>query len=248
MTTLRLAVDDDAANIDLDDGARFRALRLAGRDLLLERGSHRDMWWGAFVMAPWTSLLRAGTVDGFRPEGDDAWHGFVRRCPWRQTDDDSMEVDVESGPFEGLTIAMTVTLGGGGLVLELSARSHARGVAVGLGWHPWFRRTIGGARAELLVPPGTVEQERDDDGQPTGLWREPVGTWNSGARLGGPVTLRYPGVGRVDVDSSLHHAILFEHQEGICVEPTSGPAGELSEVVEPGRPVQLVGTVRWTGE
>ena len=247
MTVLSWSRGEDSATVDLDDGARVTALTLAGRELLLPRRDRQAMWWGGFVMAPWTSLLRPGVVPGYQPDGDEAWHGTARALTWRRTAAGAV-VDLPA-PFEGLTAALGVRLGEGELLLRLAVTTSGPELPAAIGWHPWFPRALGGVEGRLRVRRDTLAQERDDDGRPTGNWGHPEpGPWNDGARLAGPAAVQYPGVGAIEVSSSSPYAILFEHEQGFCIEPTTAPAESLGRAVTVADPVELEIRVAWIPE
>jgi aldose 1-epimerase len=118
-----------------------------------------------------------------------------------------------------------------------------------VGWHPWFRRTIGGAQATLRVEAASM-YERGPDHLPTGRLIEPSrGPWDDAfTGMRAPVGITWGDQLRLTVESDLDHVVVYdEPAEALCVEPQSGPPDAFAlgraVVVAPGQP--LTATMRW---
>ena len=243
-----LRADSSIASFDLADGARLTRLMLGGHDLLVTNSGQEAMWWGAFVMAPWTSLLRdpspLGGEEARReilaggPQSD--WHGVARRQAWELTADGGFTAALGLGwPFGG-TVAMLPRLAPNRFELELVITPGPNGMPAALGWHPWFVRSLDGAAVDVVVPQGSEVQERDASDAPTGRWVPPTRRWNDCVRSPGPVRLVYPGVGSLEIAYSSDYVTLFTtHPQGVCVEPVTGPAERLDDVLAPGESLRL---------
>lgn len=224
-------------------------LVLGGHSLLVPRGGRDPMWWGAFVMAPWASLLKDAveTPSGvFRPPaGDDAWHGTARHAQWNEVGAGIAETEL-GAPWPGGGCArIRVTFDDSVLQLELSVTAGKAGMPAAVGWHPWFVREISGSVVQVHVDETTRTQERDGADAPTGRWVVPTRRWNDGVRTG-PVTLEYPGVGSLRMRWSSPFAILFtESAQGVCVEPTTSPPERLEHFLAPGEELLLAIRLSW---
>lgn len=222
-------------------------LVLGGHSLLVPHAGQAPMWWGAFVMAPWTSLLREPLDnDGaiFAPHGDEAWHGVARNAHWSPVGA-GLQTDLE-WPFGGVA-GVKAHIDGHSLQLELSVTAGDRPMSAALGWHPWFVRSIGDSEVEMVVADDTTVQERDSTGAPTGRWVSGSGgPWNHGVRTG-PVQLRYARVGCLVIEWDAPWAILFTADpQGVCIEPTTSPAEQMDDVLPPHGRLQLSIRLTWT--
>jgi len=255
--------------------------------------STAEMGTGIPLMAPWPNRIRGGllVVEGetFRVplnEGPHALHGSFWGAPFSEfdasiTDTDGasnatacrMSIDLgEPWPFksrfhvdaavEGRSITQTLTIE--------AADGEERRFPAGFGWHPFFRRNLGGGdlaiRANVLKEWVTL-----DDMTATGETVEPTGKTDLRT---GPV----PAVGSLDVcfsiepessvlltwpeisltlesSRSLSHLVVFTAPHATCVEPQSctidafkyereGVEGTGTAFVTPGHP--LVGRSVWT--
>lgn len=260
--TQNWTLDNDrvSASFDPDDGARLTSLVIDGHELLvtdqegpagLEIG--HELWWGAFVMAPWTSDIRNGTFT-FRGEdhrlpldiGTAAVHGVARKQSWTTAGDRLTCTLGEGWPFGG-TVIMAPTLLDDGLHLHFSVLAE-RPMPAAVGWHPWFRRQLetGSEATGALTGPARC-QDRDEDGVPTGLWKTlPRAPWNDCLRHNAPVTVTWPGVGTLTVEyDSAYVTIFSSHERGVCVEPVTSPAELMLDLLEPGEQLDLNITLQW---
>lgn len=257
MTDLRVVESGSArAVVDLDDGARMTELALGGVPLLVPHRGQEPMWWGAFVMAPWTSLLRAeaALVDGVRipvpVSGDEAWHGVARAQRWREAAPRSFETALDTPWPLGGTAGMTFEVSDAALKVDFSLTAGEAPLVGELGWHPWFPRRIdGGDEVRVRIAPDAQIQERDAAGVPTGGWVPSIAPSNDCVRTGEPVELRYPGVGTLRIASSGGYLIVFtEHEQGVCIEPCTGPAELMEHRLAPGETLSLCVELTWTPE
>lgn len=251
MTTWTLDSGMSEASFDLDDGARLTRLRLAGRDVLVTHAGQEPMWWGSFVMAPWTSLLRDGAwLDGVQHDlqldpADSAWHGVARHSAWSRAGDTLTTPLSGAWPWGGVaTLAPKLEAATLSVTLTVTATESRMPAAVG--WHPWFVRQLDGVEVELHVPEDALAQERDLADAPTGRWVAPTRQWNDCVRTRGPIDLRYPGVGSLRVEYSSEFVTLFSsHEQGVCVEPVTSAAERLDDVLDPGESVSITISVTW---
>lgn len=241
------------ARFEPADGARLAELTLAGHSLLVPDWGGGELFHGAFVMAPWTSTLPGAR---FTFDGDDvrmpadyppnAEHGVVRKTAWRRSAD-SLVTDIAGGWPYGGTVAMTPTLLVDGLDLSLTVRAGDRPMPAAIGWHPWFVRHLRGREAQVRIPAGALEQDRDNAGRPTGRWRTASAPpWNACLRTAGPVEVEWPGVGSLTIASTSAYVTLFtSHERGVCVEPVTAPAETMDRVLLPGEELRLDISLRW---
>ena len=261
-----LSAGPATAVIDVDDGCRLTSLQFAdGLELIGgDDGAPADSPFhhGAFPMAPWAGRIRHGR---FTFEGRDhqlpinfenhAIHGTVCDRPWEATGDHQHEWRCDLGdrwPFGGHAV-QRAELHADRLRLELEVHAAATAMPATIGWHPWFRRDVGGASAELAFS-AERQYRKDDEGIPDGELLRPDA-------LGDPLddcfsalrtapTLTWPGVGRLDVESDASHLVVYTAPaSALCVEPQTGPPDAanlgVATIVEPGRPLTAWMELRW---
>ena len=279
-------------------GAALRSLRAVrdGREIELIAGgegphdpSNIPMGTGCFIMAPWPNRIRDGllVVDGgaFRLPLNwppHAIHGTVWTASFTGSTAAAGEGSAatrcrmstelaEPWPFRG-SVHLDAALDGRSLVqtLAIEAAEGERPFPAGFGWHPWFRRNLGGGdvsvRANVLRV-WVVE----DDMTATGETVDPAGATDLRS---GPV----PAVGSLDncfsiepesavelawpeikltlaSSATLSHLVVYTPQDAVCVEPQTctidafkhereGVEGTGTVFVAPGSP--LVGRTVWT--
>jgi aldose 1-epimerase len=255
LSTLRLRHGDSSATFLLHDGARLAQLRMGGRELIVPEGPGRgDLWWGALVMAPWTSWLHDAAFDfdgrtySVKPDiGTGAIHGFVRKSPWSHTDDGGMITDLDQWPLGG-RMAIHGRLEHTSLHLHFALTATTTAFPAAIGWHPWFPASIGGSPAvEIELPARSLMQQRDERRRPTGRWQTPSPQpWDDCFGISGPVLLRWPGVGMLVVETSGPYATIFSTSgQGVCVEPVTAPAEQMDRYLAPGETVELEISLRW---
>ena len=241
------------AVFDSVDGMRLTSLRLHGRELIAGDAGRGVFWWGSFVMAPWTSDLPGGRLrfldaDHLLPidQDDAAIHGVARTVPWRWDGAVARVALPSSWPFGG-ELSLRPRLVDGSLAVELELIAGATAMPAAIGWHPWFVRSLDSVIARVELPPGALRQHRDATGRPTGLWHAvDPGPLNDGLRADGPVDVVWDGIGRVRVTGDGGHWIVFDDNDhGVCVEPTTGPAGSPDRLLRPGERLVLRLRVDW---
>lgn len=247
------------------EAGRLTSLVFDGHEVIVgpeEQPPPRGSWfWGSFVMAPWTSLIRDAVFEfggaTHRLPVDDGRHavlGLTWKLPWR-IDGDRLVCELEpaSGwPFGGrVMIIPELSEGRLRVLLRVQAGDHAQPAAIG--WHPWFVRELAGSAPVELGLTGPVRrQHRDADEAPTGLWQsvDPAERdFNDCLQVGGPTTLTWPGVGAVRIAHDSPYATVYSvHPRGICVEPVSSPAERMDHLLQPGESLDLTIDVSWRPE
>jgi aldose 1-epimerase len=252
--------------IDAEHGARLASLVVDGHELLVTEGDG-PIWWGCYPMAPFAGRIRDGRFP-FRDELYDiplsmppnAIHGTVLDRPWQVTarSADGVELATDLGPdwpFRGRVVqAITLVAGGMEAALRLEAVEPMPAV---LGWHPWFRRSVGGASAQLAFEAHSMYL-RGPDGLPTGMIGPPSpGPWDDAfADLVAQPRLTWPGILELDIRSTALFWVVFdEREDALCVEPQTAPpdafnlawaAGVEPPMAAPDRPATIAMAWRWT--
>ena len=261
-----LTAGDATATIDPDDGCRLTSLAfVAGLDVIgrdEEQPLDSPFHHGAFPMVPFAGRIRHGR---FTHEGrvhqlpinfeDHAIHGTVCDRPWTPTANDA-EWTCDLGdrwPFAGHAVHRA-HLAPDRLRLELEAHAHDHAMPATLGWHPWFRRHLGGAAAELSFR-AALQYRKDGDGIPDGTRTSPAGNEPlddcfTDVDPANPPTITWPGVGAIEVVSDATHLVVYTApSSALCVEPQTGPpdAPNLGEavLVAPGEPLRAWMELRW---
>jgi aldose 1-epimerase len=250
------AVEGARIEIDLEAGCRLASLEVSGHQLLVT-AAPSPIDWGCYPMAPYAGRVRDGrfTFGGRsyrlpRTLGGHAIHGSTYLRRWEPEGDFWFVTGLgPDWPFPGRA-RQQVRLAADGLSLRLEVHSEKGAMPASCGWHPWFRRVVGGATAVLDFRPGFMF-ERDDVGVATRR-KLPVapGPWDDcfGDVAGAP-TVTWPGVLRLELESTCQFWVAFtERENALCVEPSTSPPDSLNHdpsVVEPGRPLVAECTVRW---
>ena len=238
---------------------------------------------GSYVMAPWP-----GRIDG----GRFLWAGRVRDVPvnsgahslhgrgvylpwtvdWRTPSSCRLSVDFDSGwPFPGYAVQEIALLDDGiSQRLEVWA-GHGVRFPAGIGWHPWFRRSVGG-RTSVRVRVDADRIYETAEMIPTG-WLPRV--------KDAPDLRGYPllGVRRLDTcyrhlraplrigwgdieltmrsSANVTHAVVYTPKHAVCIEPQTcapdafnlaaqGVEGAGLVVVDERHPLIATTTWRWT--
>ena len=258
--------EDASLTIDPAAGARFASLVVNGHELLVTEGAG-PIRWGCYPMAPFAGRIRAGRF-AFQGRAygvpvsmpPNAIHGTVLDRSWEVVGrgDDHVELMTELGPswpFAGQVI-QAVALVPGGLEATLEVRA-AEPMPVVLGWHPWFRREVGGASVTLDFEARWM-YERGPDGLPTGATVPPTPRpWDDAfGDIVIPPRLTWPGAIRLDLRSTAPFWVVFDEEpHAICVEPQTAPPdafnlaaaiGVEPPTVTPERPATVAMAWRWT--
>jgi aldose 1-epimerase len=253
VTLFQVGTGRDGADFDLADGARLTSLRLGGTELLVVRADRDPMWWGAFVMAPWTGDLPdaqfsyQGRTWPVAKDGAQASHGVARKLVWTRADGVLSTRLAGSWPFGGV-IEARPEVAAATFRLRLSMVADDAATPAAIGWHPWFPlRLPGSGPVEVTLPPGTRQLIRDDRGRPTARF-DALGPapYNETLSLPGPVYLNWPGAGRLRIAFDSAMATVFSaHPQGVCVEPVTSPAGRMDDVLMPGERLDLGVELTW---
>ena len=259
MEILRSA--DASVTVDPDQGGRLVSFVVAEHELLrgVDAGDPADPTsWGCFAMVPWAGRIRRGrfTADGQPVQlpvdhPPHAIHGTTKSRPWSVDGPGRLTCELGADwPWPG-TVTHEVELGAGRLSMTLTVDA-GEAMPVSAGWHPWFRRRVGGVDAELELPAERMWR-RDAEGIPDGALVEPTrGPWDDCfTALVGPVVVRWPGILDLVVESDCEHVVVFtEPADAVCVEPQSAPpdahnSGEDLVIVAPGAPWSITTTWLW---
>jgi aldose 1-epimerase len=246
-TLIELRAGEAAATIAPEEGGMLLSLRVAGRELLVQRrpGSEPVPAFGSFLMAPWVGELSQGRIDfrGRRAEipptkGRHAIHGLVTTGPWQLAHAGSAAARLvrtldAPWPFGG-TVTQDITLDAQGLTLEAEIRAEDQAMPAALGWHPWFACPS----PETVRVRVQAERELVLDGEllPTGVVR-PVSAHSDlraapivGKRqldtvyLGAvsPAVLALAGIElQLQFDPALEIIVIYTSPGAVCVEPWS---------------------------
>lgn len=246
----RISSGATSAVLDPEDGARLTSWRVGGHELIVPADDRGELDWGAFPMAPWTSILREDAGhEVTRGEDDGAfpmWHGVARRMPWDVVRAGGSEIvlttDISRRWKAGGALLLRVSVSPAALHYELTFRAGSTASRIALGWHPWFAAALDGVAARLEVAPTMQVQGRTADGIATRDWMPSNAErdWDDCVIATWPMRVSYGEVGVLSVESSAPFAILFAPQgRGICVEPITSPAEFRHDIVEPGEHLVL---------
>ena len=232
-----------------------------GRHELLRQNDPHVLNHGWYPMLPYAGRVAYGLL---RHEGEThqlpvdvaaphAIHGIGHISTWTVagTDDASWIVlrcllD-ERWPFGGVARA-DIVVRPDGLDWALSITANDRSMPVQVGWHPWWRRHIGGGEALFDLAAKGMWQ-RGPDGTTTGRI-QPVAPppWDDAfSGVTQPVVLRWPELlleMRSDCDTWV---IYSEPADAICIEPQSGPPDSFRhrpQVIQPGETFRRTMSVR----
>lgn len=265
-TLVTLEVAGVRVTIDPAEGGRAVSWQVDGHELLAHHGDD-PVEHGMYPMAPWAGRLRANeVVTASGPLALPATYG-----PWalHGTVLDRPTSIVERHHVEGLAevtvvarddarwpwpMAVTLTwrLEPGVLTTIIRVESGGATFPCVVGWHPWFRREIGGVTGQWRME-ATAMLERGDDSLPRSIGAVPNDGPFDDAFLvpSGQAHVTWPSILDLGIESASTWFVVYDAlADAFCVEPQSGPPDGLVEhpwsapaVVEPGRPVEQI--VRW---
>jgi aldose 1-epimerase len=254
---ITLTAGEAEATLQPANGGRLTGLSIAGTQLL--RQGDR---FGCFPMVPWCGRTRDGRfLDGATVRRlplnapPHAIHGTARDGAWRtartSADEAVITYDLtDPWPWPG-RVTQVVALAPDSLTLAMSVETYADSFPAQLGWHPWFRRSLGGADVRLDFEPAWQE-ERGADHLPTGNRTvQRPGPWDDcfGMPGGVDVTLTWPGLLELRVTSREEWVVVYDEQEAaVCVEPQTGPPNGLNtlpRLVTPLEPLEATTTWTW---
>jgi aldose 1-epimerase len=257
-----LRAGDAALTIDPVAGGRFSSLVVDGHELLVTEG-FGPIEWGCYPMAPFAGRIRDGRFR-FREQEyqlernlpPNAIHGTVFVRPW-----DVVAVEVDRAvlvtdlgpdwPFRG-RVTQRVAVRPDGLEARLDLEADEP-MPAWLGWHPWFRREVDGASADVDFSAQSM-YARGPDGLPTGELVEPgPAPWDDAfVGVARPPRLTWPGVLTLEIDSPGAVWVVYdERPDKLCVEPQSSPPDAVNlptvdaPIVAPGQPASLTMSWQW---
>lgn len=255
MITLESPDRNSSVQIDPQRGGRIAAINVNGSQLLVEPTAD-PLAWGCYPMVPFAGRIRDGRLDFDgrtyalpHTLGPHAMHGYGFTSSWTKIDDAAIRYTFEDPwPFAGAATQRFV-LADDRLEIHLIIDARER-QPINVGWHPWFRRDIGGTHpAELDFAPGLM-YERDNDGLPSGkTLHPPRGPWDDcfTALRSDPI-LRW-GSFAVTLSSSADHWVVYdETSHALCVEPQTGPPNDANDnprVLESGQSMTVRFTLEW---
>ena len=238
---------------------------------------------GSFIMAPWVNRIHRGTLTtehgNFKlpvDSGEHAIHGTVRHREWEVVTANEAEAEfrvelTEPWPFAG-TVIYRVAFKGASLsqTLEVHAAEGERSFPAGVGWHPWFRRSVGSGELtvqadvtgqwefdENVVPSGTLEETKTSRKLNDGGQFE-VGEVDGCFQLNESrsAVLRWPELTlRMESSPEVRQVMVYSPVGSVCVEPqtTTVNAFQLAargiketgaRILKPGDP--LTATTVWS--
>lgn len=264
-----LAVPGAAVEVDLGAGARAVSWTVEGMELLGRYGDD-PVQHGMYPMAPWAGRIRGNVVQWSGqahalPVTHDTWalHGTALAQRARV-------IDAAAGPQSARVVAriddrpgwpwpMAVDIGWelspGVLAATITVHALEESFPVVVGWHPWFRRSLGVGAPLAWHLPATSRLVRGSDHLPTGE-RVPFspadGPFDDAFAVpDGTATVTWPGALALDVASDGGWYVVFDELAGfVCLEPQSGPPDGLRAegdpgVAAPGSPHVLRTEWRW---
>jgi aldose 1-epimerase len=264
---LELRAGHAVLRIDPVAGGRMASLVIDGNELLVTEG-FGPIEGGCYPMAPFAGRFSFGgrSYELERNMPPNAIHGTVFDRAWDVTAHEAkrvtLAIDLGPGwPFAGRVLQSFVLAADrleASLVVEADEPMPAW-----LGWHPWLRRVLTGTAAEPR--PATAEvhidlpaarmYQRGADGLPTGSLVEPgARPWDDAfIDLSAAPRVTWPGVLTLEISSTAGVWVVFdERPDKVCVEPQTAPPdavnlpGYAVPTAEPGRPVSLGMTWRWS--
>jgi len=253
-----LANDTAEVRIDLKNGGRLSSLRIDGAEILVTT-AERSTDWGSYPMAPWAGRVRegrfewSGTLQKLPLNAPPhALHGTVFDAEWSQLSANTLRAKLGANwPWAG-EVQSTFELTEQALEWRLEVHAERAAFPVVLGWHPWFRRQIGGGGDLRLLFDAEEMYVRDESGIPTGALCAPnAGPWDDCFRgVRQAPLLSWPDRLQIRLQSSCDHWVVYSQpSHAVCVEPQSAPPDAFNaggfEVAEPGRPVVHSFRMEW---
>ena len=253
---LVLEAGDARVVVRPEEGGRLGSLIVAGREVLWTSDPQGLIHWGSYPMAPWAGRVRRGRFTfagrpyelplGMPPH---AIHGVVYDKPWSVVSADTIRIELDDRwPFRG-RLEQRFELDEDGLTVTMTLEADEPMPGV-VGWHPWFRRQLGGIAVPARLDFDAAEMlVRDDEGMPTGELVAPsAGPWDDAfTGVDRPPAIEWGSELRLELSSSCRWWVVYTlPPHAVCVEPQSGPpdaANRSPEIVVPGSP--LVHEMRW---
>lgn len=236
---------------------------------------------GSFPMAPWPNRVRDGRFwwrgrefELPREGKPHANHGRALYASWqvKHVSESACELSMEfddGWPWRG-NAWQRFELEPGRLRMAMEVRATGGSFPAGCGWHPWFRRDVGGAKdlrlevpasgvlvAEEQLPTGEVKAPRGELDLHDGPWLRERRIDHCYSGLSGPVGIDWGSLRlSLTVECEKPHVMLYTPEEAVCIEPQTcapdafnlhdrGFEGTGFAVAEPGRPVRIESTWGW---
>ncbi|HET9380832.1 MAG TPA: aldose 1-epimerase [Streptomyces sp.] len=254
---ITLTAGDAEVTVLPSHGGRIGGLRIGGTEVLRQGDRY-----GCFPMVPWCGRVREGRFrDGAVVHRlplnapPHAIHGTARDSAWRTARASGTEAVItydlaDPWPYSG-RVTQVVALGEDALTLTMAVETYESSFPAQLGWHPWFRRSLGGQDVRIDFD-AAWQEERGGDHLPTGNRLDPgPGPWDDcfGMPGGVDVTLTWPGELELTVASREEWVVIYDEQaEAVCVEPQTGPPNGLNtlpRLVTPLEPLEATTTWSW---
>ncbi|BCM67817.1 MULTISPECIES: aldose epimerase family protein [Streptomyces] len=254
---ITLTAGNAEVRVSPGNGGRISGLTVDALELLRQGPRY-----GCFPMVPWCGRIREGRfLDGGTlrqmplNSPPHAIHGTARDGAWRTarvTENEAVITYELTDPWpHPARVTQVVALAEDALTLTMSVETYDDSFPAQLGWHPWFRRNLGGEDVQLDFKPAWQE-ERGADHLPTGNRIDPrPGPWDDcfGMPGGVDVTLAWPGQLELTVASREEWVVVYDEQaEAVCVEPQTGPPNGLNtlpRLVTPLDPLEATTTWAW---
>lgn len=232
---------------DTRPGAEASKTTAADNDIALKASN--------FHMLPYSNRIRDGrfNFNGQAVQLEDAAnhsiHGALRKLPWRVTSQTDTSVTAEYDTLKDGSVnwpwpihaSISYTLDNNQLLSRMSLTNHGdRNMPAGMGWHPYFCRTIDGAEPELTIAVDGMYPDTNGDCLPTGpaialndeLNFKTPKKLDSAVRidhcfsgLSSPVTLHWPNAGikvLMHASANCNHLVLFNPAQAyFAVEPVT---------------------------
>lgn len=237
--------------------------------------------WGSFVMAPWPNRIAQGqftwrgeTITLPRNVGGHALHGVAFDGEWT-VDAKTGTACVLSHSFDsrwpyGGRVRQRIEALDDGVSQTLEVEATDRAFPAGVAWHPYFRRSVGGAEHVHVLVDASERYELDGmiptekmlplDGPYDLRGYPPLGNRlldDCYRGVNAPMRIRWGDLELwMDSTENLAHAVVYTAEHVFCVEPQScandafnlearGIGGVGVIVVEPGSPLIATTTWRW---
>ncbi len=262
---LLLRSDGSHARVVPEVGGRLTSWSVGGTELLSGRSDHPAEH-GCYPMAPWPGRVRGNVVPtdhGTRelPPSYDGWamHGTVWSAAFEVVTRSEAACSLRAAlgpawPWPG-SVLLTWRLDGPRLTSRLQVVADEAagpdGFPAEVGWHPWYRKRLATGGAAQVSFDAVAMLERGPDHLPTGRHLPPtaVGPFDDAFAVpDGRARVRWPGAGRLDVESSATWIVLFDELDDfVCLEPQTGPPDGLGPSAARARPgAPRTASASWT--
>jgi aldose 1-epimerase len=230
---LKIAGDELQIEIDVERGSRIVSLTWKGLEFVVqERPNLMD--WGMYAMVPWAGRIRNGLIANASGEvftlpthwdPPHAEHGFGFFSAWEEFDKNCTRLKLPS-PYAPAVAEQTFEIDKNSLRWSIAYFSNGCTLPAWVGFHPWFRRTLGGGRPAQVMFRAEKMLVRGGDMLPTGEVSTPKPPpWDDAfTGLAENPTIRWPGSAMMTIASDAPWWVVYtEDNEGVCIEPQSAP-------------------------